>query len=71
MFVLKVRNRKLSVFGQGYHRGLCSVPFILFLLFINDLPDNIKNKLKLFADDLKLIEDVSSPDTIVNDLKEL
>ena len=44
---------------------------LLFLLFINDLPDNIKNKLKLFADDLKLIGNVSSPDTIVNDLKEL
>ena len=44
---------------------------LLFILFINDLPDNIKSKLKLFADDLKLIGDVSCPDTIVEDLKEL
>ena len=44
---------------------------LLFILFINDLPENIKSKLKLFADDLKLIGDVSNPDTIVTDLKEL
>ena len=28
---------------------------ILFLLFVNDLPDNIKSRILLFADDLKLI----------------
>ena len=44
---------------------------LLFILFINDLPENIKSKLKLFADDLKLIGDVSNPDTIITDLKEL
>ena len=32
---------------------------LLFVLYINDLPDNIKSKIKLFADDLKLIGNAS------------
>jgi hypothetical protein len=44
---------------------------LLFVLYINDLPENIKNKIKIFADDVKLIGDASKHDTIVNDLKEL
>ena len=28
---------------------------LLFILYVNDLPDLVKNKIKLFADDLKLI----------------
>ena len=28
---------------------------ILFVIFINDLPDKIKNVIKLFADDIKVI----------------
>ena len=43
----------------------------VILLFINDLPDNIKNITKLFADDLKLIADVSDRVTVENDLLSL
>ena len=32
---------------------------LLFILFINDLPDCVKNTVKIFADDLKLIANVS------------
>ena len=44
---------------------------LLFILSINDLPDNIKSKLKLLTDYFKLIRDVSKPDTIFKDLQEL
>ena len=33
---------------------------LLYVLFINDLPDEIKNVTKLFADDLKLIVNASN-----------
>ena len=42
-----------KVFIGGSSR--LSAGLILFVLFINDLPDNVRNSLKLFADDLKLI----------------
>ena len=42
---------------------------LLFILFINDLPDCVKNTVKIFADDLKLIANVSDKASIDNDLK--
>ena len=44
---------------------------LLFVLFINDLPDNIKSRIQLFADDLKLIGNANCHDDIIQDLKEL
>ena len=34
---------------------------VLFILFINDLPDNIDNEIYLFADDTKIYSTVNSP----------
>ena len=42
---------------------------LLFILFINDLPDCIKSFIKIFADDLKIIANSADTDTIENDLK--
>ena len=42
---------------------------LLFVLFINDLPDGLKNIAKLFADDLKLVADASDPEAIAADIK--
>ena len=42
---------------------------LLFILFINDLPDCIKSFIKIFADDLKIIANFADTDTIENDLK--
>ena len=42
---------------------------LLFVLFINDLPDGLKNVAKLFADDLKLIANASNQEAINADLK--
>ena len=44
---------------------------LLFVLFINDLPDKVKNSIKLFADDLKLIGNANCHEDILDDLKEL
>ena len=44
---------------------------LLFELFINDLPDYIKNITKLFADDLKLIAGASDRVTVENNLLSL
>ena len=37
---------------------------LLFLLYINDLPDMIQNDFKLFADDAKLISVIDEPDKV-------
>ena len=44
---------------------------LLFILYINDLPDSIKSFAKLFADDLKMIAKASDKGQIDNDLKNL
>ena len=40
---------------------------LLFCLFINDLPDHVKNVTKLFADDLKLVANASEKSEICED----
>ena len=44
---------------------------LLFLLFINDLPNNIRNKVFMFADDWKLVADANNINDISSDLIEL
>ena len=44
---------------------------ILFLIFINDLPESIKSLILMFADDLKLIANASRFDIVDADLKAL
>ena len=44
---------------------------LLFVLFINDLPDGIKNISKLFADDLKLIANAKNNIDVTEDLSKL
>ena len=41
------------------------------LLFVNDLPDNIKSRILLFADDLKLIANAMNKDLVDEDLRSL
>ena len=41
---------------------------ILFLIFINDIPEGIKSFLLLFADDLKLVINANFPQIVQNDL---
>ena len=73
------RTLKVSVNGEfsEIKRVLSGVPQgsvlgpLLFVLFINDLPDNVKSNIKLFADDLKLIGNANRHEDILEDLKEL
>ena len=44
---------------------------LLFVLFVNDLPDCVRNITKLFADDLKLIVDASNEVSVKKDLASL
>ena len=44
---------------------------LLFILFINDLPDCLVSRVKIFADDLKLIANLADKTVIDNDLKSL
>ena len=44
---------------------------ILFTLFINDLPENISSRCKIFADDTKLYGAANSSDILQNDIKSL
>ena len=44
---------------------------LLFVLYINDLPDNILNHVSLFADDLKMYGPSSKKDDLQTDLDEL
>ena len=37
---------------------------LLFIIFINDLPDVVKSLCKLFADDTKLIATISNPNDL-------
>ena len=44
---------------------------ILFVIYINDLPDNVRNVCKLFADDTKVasvVDDVETASTLQNDV---
>ena len=76
---LSNRTLKVSVNGKlsetkmvlsGVPQGSVLGP-LLFVLFINDLPDNIKSAIKVFADDVKLIGNASHQHDIEDDLKEL
>ena len=46
---------------SGVPQGSVLAP-LLFLCFINDLPENIKNKIKLYADDVLLYSTINSLD---------
>ena len=44
---------------------------LLFVLYVNDLPDIVKSKIKLFADDLKLIANAANHGNVSKDIEEL
>ena len=49
-----VKKSKIKNVTSGVLQGSVLGP-LLFILFINDLPDNVKSTVKMFADDLQII----------------
>ena len=74
---LTERTINVQVEGKlsGIRKVLSGVPQgsvlgpLLFILFVNDLPESVQNKVKLFADDLKLI--AADCKSVTEDLHEL
>ena len=73
------RNFRVSVNGQfssfkdilsGIPQGSVLGP-LLFILFINDLPQCLNSTVKMFADDLKLIANSSDKTVVESNLKSL
>ena len=56
-------GHKLQV---GYRKAQGSVLWpLLFLLFINDMPDDIMSSIKIFADDTKVYKDVQTEEDMM------
>ena len=53
------------------HLSELSLGPLLFLLFVNDLPEGIRSILKLFVDDVKMIEDPNNFSNIALDFRTL
>ena len=71
-FSVSVGDSKSEQFNvsSGVPQGSVLGP-ILFLLYINDLPDSIKNAVLLFADDLKMVAKSSTKEINQQDINSL
>ena len=56
----RVKSDKIAV-SSGVPQGSVLGP-ILFLAYINDLPDQVKSRVRLFADDTAIYLAISSED---------
>ena len=57
--------------SEAEYRASTAISSQLFLLYINDLPEAIKSKVFLFADDLKMIANPFDKEVVDDDLRSL
>ena len=63
----KIVNKELIKINSGFPQGSVSGPLI-FLIYINDLPDRLTSICKIFADDTSLFPKVFNTNESSNDL---
>ena len=71
--VLNGAQSSTVIVTSGIQQGSVLGP-VLFTIYINDLPDVVRNTTKLFADDAKIywvVNNVNDQDDLQNDLKQL
>ena len=68
LYFLRNRKQRVILNGQKFGGQVSILGPLLFLIYINDLPDNIQCNPKLFADGMSLFSTVGVPERTANNL---